>query len=105
MKTETESPGADRIVAEKWAMWRASFRMAKQLLKEQEPVSWEDREAKEHYWSNVPILAMALHDQMLGGSAYINQAPEKDQLERFDHAMAVVRSMNAATTAAEKKES
>jgi hypothetical protein len=103
MKARTENRGADRIVAEKWAVWRESFRMARIMLKEQEPLTFEDTVAKEHYYSNVPILAMALHDQMLSGSAFIHQAPEKDQLERYDSAMAIVASMKAANDEVEEK--
>lgn len=101
--TQTESPGADRIVAEKWALYRESFRMARILLKEQEPETWEDRLAQDHFWSALPMLALSLQEQMLSGSHFVAQAPEKDQIERYDHALSVVRSMQAANDAAEKK--
>jgi hypothetical protein len=103
MKIQTESPAADRIVAEKWAMWRESFRMAHLLLKEQQPLSWEDRESKEHYFSYAPSLAAALQEQMMSGSCFIAQAPEKDQIERYGYAAAMVKSMQAANEQVEKQ--
>lgn len=102
---KTENPAADRIVAEKWAVWRESFRMAKLILKEQEPCAWTEGDAREHYYANVPILAMALHDQMMGGTSFISQVNEKDQIERYDLAMAMVNSMKTANEAVEKRKS
>jgi len=102
---KTENPAADRIVAEKWAVWREAFRMAKLILKENEPCAWSESDAKEHYYSNVPILAMAFHDQMMGGTSFISQVNEKDQLERYDLAMAMVNSMRTANDAVEKRKS
>lgn len=100
---KTENPGADRIVAEKWAVWRECFRMAKLMLKEHEPCTFTEAETKEHYYANVPVLAMALHDQMMGGTSYIAQAPEKDQIERYDLSMAMVNSMRTANDNVEKE--
>lgn len=101
---KTENPAADRIVAEKWAVWRECFRMAKLLLKESEPCSWgSEGNAKEHYYANVPVLAMALHDQMMGGTSFISQVVEKDQIERYELAMAMVKTMQAANDLVEKK--
>ena len=102
MKIATENPGADRIVAEKWVVWRECFRMAKLMLQEQEPMTFEDREAREHYYAAVPGLASQLHDQMMGGTAFVAQASEKDQIERFDHAAAIVRSMQTASEQVER---
>lgn len=103
MKIQTESPGSDRIVAEKWELWRESFRMAKLLLQENAPLPFDDREAKEHYYAQVPGLAAQIHEQMLGGSHFVAQAVEKDQIERYEHAIAIVRSMRAANETVEKK--
>lgn len=100
---KTENPSADRIVAEKWAVWRECFRMAKLMLKEQEPVQWSEGEGRDHYYANVPVLAMALHDQMMSGTSYICQVTEKDQIERYELSMAMVNSMKTANDAVEKK--
>ncbi|MGH8897934.1 MAG: hypothetical protein ACRDZ4_13160 [Egibacteraceae bacterium] len=89
----TENPGAARIVAEAWALWREAFRMARLLLKEQEPVAFQEREAMERYYGYVPWLAGKLYDDMLGGSAFVHNAKEKDQIERFEHSRDMVAEM------------
>lgn len=101
-KSESENPAAHRIIAESWAMWRESFRMARLLLKGGEPLTWEAKEQKEHYYAFLPMLASNLHDQMLGASNFIVQAPEKDQIERYESVMVMVREMKLGNEAAEK---
>lgn len=95
--------GARRLVTEGLALWKEAFRLARLVLKDGEPVSWQDREGMEHYYSYVPMIAAKIYDDMLGGSGFAGEAPEKTQRERFDNVMAMAAAMREAANDLEQK--
>lgn len=98
-----ENPRAAKIVEESWRLWRSCFRMARAILKEAEPVSWEEREQMERYYTMTPMIASKLCDDMLSNGAFLNNATENDQERRFDGMAAILGEMDRRSAEAEKK--
>jgi len=97
-----ENPKAAKIVEETWRLWRSCLRMARVMLKESEPVSWEEREQMERYYTMTPMIASKLYDDMLGNGAFLNSANENEQERRFEGMAAILGEMDRRSGEAEK---
>jgi len=104
--TEIENPAASRLVAESWQLWGEAFRMARQILKENEPSEHlHDAEQRATYYAAIPSMASRLHDEILSNMAFLHNTKEQEQITRYEEAVAMVRALRVATLAREAKES
>jgi hypothetical protein len=95
MPRQIENPRANIIIRQNRALWHEAMRAAKRILKEDEPVTWEDREQMERYYAAVPMIAMKIHEDYISSAYFLIQAPEKDQDSRFDKVAAVLAEAKA----------
>ena len=79
-----ENPKARTIVRQTFALYREAMRMAALVLRAEEPITWEDREQKERYYTYAPIIGGQIYHDLLQNSAFIEQATDKDHESRFE---------------------
>ena len=101
--SETENPAASRLVVESWDLWREAFRMARQILKENEPTEHlHDEEQRANYYASIPSMAARLHDEILSNMAFLHNTKEHEQITRYEEAVAMVQALRTATVAREQ---
>ncbi len=93
--TNSENPRAATLVKQNWAAWVQAMRMAKNLMKSEEPLDFHDNENKERYYAYVPMVAMTMVKDMFSDSAFLEQAPEKVQEERLAMVATCLRELKA----------
>jgi len=98
----SENPNAAAIVDQSVQLWRSSFRLATAILRQEQPLTWEEREQKERYYTMVPMIAAKLYDDALSNGAFLQQVPEQDQDRRISGMAAVISEMDRASGEAEK---
>jgi len=101
---QSENPRTQTLLRLNLDLWREAIRMAKLLLREGEPLNWEEREARERYYSFVPMIAGKLSDDLHGFSGYLDQASEKELVSRFEQIAAVVKELRAINDEVESRE-
>lgn len=98
-----ENPNAEALVRQTWELWRESMRLARNVLREGRPPQVKAGEPMEHYYAQVPMIAAHIFDRMLSHSAFLKQAPERDQQECVESISVVVREVAALSTKVEKE--
>lgn len=99
----SENPNAQAMARQNWELWRQAMRMARNMLRVEKPVQLQDAEAVQHYYSQVPMIASHIFDRTLSDSAFLKQAPDRDQQERIESVQAVVRELAALNRTVEKE--
>jgi hypothetical protein len=80
---DSENPRAAEMIRQNWMAWRESMRMARNLMKVEQPSEFHDRENSERYWSFLPMVAQSMVHDLFSDSAFLQQAPERTQEERL----------------------
>jgi hypothetical protein len=98
----SENPNAQALARQTWELWRQSMRMARNVLRAERPPQLSAGEAAEHYYAQVPMIAGHIFDRMLSDSAFLKQAPDRDQQERIESVQAIVLELADLNGAVEK---
>lgn len=59
-----ENPMAERSTRNWHDLWSLAFEKARELLKAQEPETWEEKDAREHYWAALPMIASQMYGDL-----------------------------------------
>lgn len=99
----SDNPNAQALAQQNWKLWRQSMRMALNVLRAERPPQLPDGEAVGHYYAQVPMIAGHIFDRMLSDSAFLKQAPDRDQQERIESVEVMVRELADLNGAVEKQ--
>lgn len=99
----SENPAARQLVRQEWGLFCQAMKMARLLLSHGEPLTFEDREQREHYYAAAPIVALHIFDRMLSDSAFLQQANERDHEQRSAGTAAIIGEMEALMGEIEKQ--
>lgn len=98
----SENPQASTFARQNWETWRQAMRMAKNLLTEQQPVAFHEREQSEHYFSYVPMIAAQIVREIGGDAGFMDQAPESVRESRINTMNTMLREVTKLNEEIEK---